>query len=161
MKKNLFKKTNGFTLIELLVVISIIGLLSTLSVVSLNNARLKSRDAKRLSDVKQMQTALELYYNDCNRYPPENAAALNNIGTTVAQGGAECPGSNVYLSMIPTNPAPRLDGGCPDADYYYEIQTFGGVPAGSYTITYCLGQTTAGIPGGVDHRSTPAGLLND
>ena len=39
----------GFTIIELLVVISIIGLLSTISVVSLNGARIKSRDAKRVS----------------------------------------------------------------------------------------------------------------
>ena len=55
------RKQRGFTLIELLVVIAIIGLLSTLAVVALNNARMKSRDAKRVSDVKQIQTALELY----------------------------------------------------------------------------------------------------
>ncbi|OGF31319.1 hypothetical protein A3H09_03530, partial [Candidatus Falkowbacteria bacterium RIFCSPLOWO2_12_FULL_45_13] len=63
------RKQKGFTLIELLVVIAIIGLLSTLAVVALNNARMKSRDAKRVSDIKQIQTALELYYNDANSYP--------------------------------------------------------------------------------------------
>ena len=48
------KQRKGFTLIELLVVIAIIALLSTLAVVALNNAREKSRDAKRVSDIKQI-----------------------------------------------------------------------------------------------------------
>ena len=53
-------RKKGFTLIELLVVIAIIGLLSTLAVVSLNSARGKARDAKRVSDVKQLSTILEI-----------------------------------------------------------------------------------------------------
>jgi prepilin-type N-terminal cleavage/methylation domain-containing protein len=58
------RNKKGFTLIELLVVIAIIGLLSTLAVVSLNSARGKARDARRISDVKTVQTALELYKSD-------------------------------------------------------------------------------------------------
>ena len=50
----------GFTLIELLVVIAIIGLLSTMAVVSLNSARGKARDAKRVSDVKQISNLIEM-----------------------------------------------------------------------------------------------------
>ena len=57
-------KQNGFTLIELLVVIAIIGLLSTLAVVSLNGARAKARDARRVADLKAVQSALELYRGD-------------------------------------------------------------------------------------------------
>ncbi len=53
----------GFTLIELLVVITIIGVLATFSVATLNNAREKSRDSRRISDIKQIQTALEHYSN--------------------------------------------------------------------------------------------------
>lgn len=59
----------GFTLIELLVVISIIGLLASVVLVSLNNARKKARITKRVVDLKQIQKALELYYNENNGYP--------------------------------------------------------------------------------------------
>ena len=48
---------------------TIIGLLATLSIIALNTARAKARDAKRIGDIKQIQTALELYYNDNNSYP--------------------------------------------------------------------------------------------
>ena len=54
----------GFTLIELLVVISIISLLATLAVTSLQNAQKKSRDTRRIADLRQIRTALELYYEN-------------------------------------------------------------------------------------------------
>ncbi|OGL85497.1 hypothetical protein A3J03_05485 [Candidatus Uhrbacteria bacterium RIFCSPLOWO2_02_FULL_46_25] len=59
----------GFTLIELLIVIAIIGILSTLAVVSLGNARARARDAKRIADLKQIQTALNLFYDQTGKYP--------------------------------------------------------------------------------------------
>jgi type II secretion system protein G len=63
-------KSKGFTLIELLVVVTIIGILATIILSSLSSARESARDAKRLNDVKTIQTALEMYANDNNgRYP--------------------------------------------------------------------------------------------
>lgn len=59
----------GFTLIELLVVISIIGLLSSIVLTSVNSARAKARDARRIADFKQIQTALEFFYDSQGRYP--------------------------------------------------------------------------------------------
>lgn len=56
----------GFTLVELLVVVAIIGLLSTVAAVSLNQSRIKSRDTKRLADMRQIQNALALYYDANN-----------------------------------------------------------------------------------------------
>jgi general secretion pathway protein G len=133
------KKQKGFTLIELLVVIAIIGLLSTLAVVALNNARQKSRDAKRISDVKQIQTALELYYNDANGYPA-------TLGTSVAYSGT------TYMNIVPTNPTP-VDG-CTVGSSYTYTQTSSGA---SYALTYCLGGATGGLTSGV-HVATPAGI---
>ncbi len=67
MKKKFNRK--GFTLIELLVVIAIIGILSTMAVIALGNARAKARDAKRQSDLKMLQTAIELYISDNGNVP--------------------------------------------------------------------------------------------
>jgi len=67
MRNNINKK--GFTLIELLVVIAIIGMLSSVVLASLNTARSKSRDARRLSDINQIQKALDFYYDENGTYP--------------------------------------------------------------------------------------------
>ncbi|PIS13297.1 MAG: prepilin-type cleavage/methylation domain-containing protein, partial [Candidatus Tagabacteria bacterium CG09_land_8_20_14_0_10_41_14] len=57
------KNKKGFTLIELLVVIAIIGILSSVVLASLNSARKKARDARRVADIKQIQLALEMYFD--------------------------------------------------------------------------------------------------
>jgi len=75
-------RKKAFTLIELLVVIAIIGILATISVIALQNARAKSRDAKRAGDMKQIQTALELFFNDKNRYPTSTEWATGKIFST-------------------------------------------------------------------------------
>lgn len=62
-------KKNGFTLIELLVVISVISLLSSVIFASLNKARSKARDARRISDLHQLSNALALYVNDIENIP--------------------------------------------------------------------------------------------
>ncbi|TSC95448.1 MAG: putative General secretion pathway protein GspG [Parcubacteria group bacterium Athens1014_10] len=62
----------GFTLIELLIVIAIIGLISVLAVTALKNAKEKTRNAKRKYDLKQIHTALELYYDNRRTYPSED-----------------------------------------------------------------------------------------
>lgn len=61
--------SKGFTLIELLVVISIIGILSSVILASLSAARMKSRDARRIADIDQIRTALEMYYDEKAEYP--------------------------------------------------------------------------------------------
>lgn len=68
----------GFTLIELLVVIAIIALLSSVVLASLNSARAKARDAKRVQDIQQLVRAVSLYASDNNgNYP----TSLEGIGS--------------------------------------------------------------------------------
>lgn len=75
----------GFTLVELLVVIAIIGILATLLLLQLNQARAKGRDAKRVSDISQLRTSLELYYND-HGYSYPTALSDANLGPYLATG---------------------------------------------------------------------------
>ncbi len=143
------KNKSGFTLIELLVVIAIIGLLSTLSILALNTARARARDAKRISDVKQMQTALEMYFNDNNAYP----------STLVAGSALISPASSsTIMAIIPTPPKPvdgSLCGTTWVGNYTYAI-TAGNA---SYSIKYCLGAKTGGAAAG-PHTATPGGIMN-
>ena len=140
------KNKKGFTLVELLVVIAIIGLLSTLSVIALNSARGKSRDARRIADIKQVQTALELYYNEEGGYPTTVSSAGSIIGPTA---------STTFMAVVPTAPTPA-DGSCQTSENTYTY-TVGGTGNSTYTITYCLGATTGGLAGGTK-TATPAGV---
>lgn len=82
----LSKTSRGFTLIELLVVIAIIGILSSVILASLSAARMKSRDARRISDLHQLQIALAMYF-DANGYYP-GVYAVTPSGTDAT--GAAC-----------------------------------------------------------------------
>jgi prepilin-type N-terminal cleavage/methylation domain-containing protein len=83
----------GFTLIELLVVIAIIGILSSVVLASLNTARQKARDARRISDVGQLQLALELYFDSNSGYPSA-LSALEGAG---------------FIATVPTPPVGTTD----------------------------------------------------
>ena len=78
MKKIRNNFVRGFTLIELLVVIAIIGILSGIVLVNLRSSQTKARDARRMSDVNALVTALNLYYSDNKAYPATLASLVPN-----------------------------------------------------------------------------------
>src|SRR3989344_8507666 len=121
----------GFTLIELLVVISIISLLSSVVLASLNSARVKARHARRVSDIRQFQVALELYYSsqNPNSYPPTIPTASGSwYGVHSCWGTATAdwiPGlvSGGFISALSRDPADKgtaVDTLCGQGTYIYQ-----------------------------------------
>ncbi|MFH1522241.1 MAG: type II secretion system protein [Patescibacteria group bacterium] len=124
----------GFTLIELLVVISIIGLLSSMAVYAINSARLKARDIKRLADLKQIQLALELFYDATGYYPEYLPLGTVCNATTVLNPLV----SSGFLSSVPIDPK-NVSSPIPRLCYYYmgigAASDYGGVSG-----WYCSGR---------------------
>ena len=144
----------GFTLMELMIVIAIIGLLSTIAIMSLANTRGQSRDARRTSDIKTIQGALELYHNDNGGYPVNlKGECLRGSGGT----GELLKESGIAIVVIPEDPIwsayePSLFGdnvkenypigGSSDYCYWYYGQS------DSYYLSYYLETNSrAGVPG--------------
>lgn len=109
----------GFTLIELLVVIAIIGILSGVVIASVSVARTKSRDSTRISDIRQIQYALELYFDANGRYP--NCLRAGGIcGAYVLEGSP-------FMASVPSDPKTGID------------YTYSGLGVGPICLSYHLG----------------------
>jgi len=124
---------HGFTLIELIVVIAIIGILAAFLTVNYITVRQRARDAQRKSDLRQIQSALELYRSDQENYPTVLQACGNPFSFTNASGT-----TTTYMTKVPCDPT--------NATPYTYIYTPG--PPGcdnsvnnycsTYTILSCL-----------------------
>lgn len=145
MNFSLPSRVRGFTLIELLVVISIIALLSSVVLASVNSSRIKARDAKRLSDRRQIRLALELLFDQNGSYP-SSGANWRCFGLTAAQTcwrgsytGLDALRTSLLtvLSAIPTPGATGSDNYATDAYLYNSNEPALGVqPTGAYLIWY-------------------------
>ncbi|MFC1612877.1 type II secretion system protein [Patescibacteria group bacterium] len=121
-----YNKNKGFTLIELLVVIAVIGLLSSIAFVSLDNARVKARDARRLADMRQIITALELYYDENINYPQENSS--NGSWEHSYEDGGDFIDSlkdDGYMSAVPVDPINTSGSGQYYSYYVYNAGSYG------------------------------------
>ncbi len=125
--EQILKHKKGFTLIELLVVISIIGILSSISVVSVNTARRKARDVKRQADISTIQLGLYLYYDDQRGFPEADNGdpAVNWATLTAALDGST--GYPIYMGRVPFDPTNK--------DPYVYDYISDGI---SYTLSYEL-----------------------
>jgi len=136
------RQGKGFTLIELLVVIAIIGLLASIVLVSLNSARAKARDVRRIADFRNINLAMELYFDKYGKYPPSpNLCCSGGDGGTHNQNFEAVMGALVnegFLSSIPKAPS----SGNPYMLYDYG----GGNVIGEIFVTYLEGinPTTVG-----------------
>jgi len=144
-------KLAGFTLVELLVVISIIGILSSFAVVSLNNARTKARDALRKGDMAQIRTALNLYYDDNIKYPICGTwdDGAPDFGATVQEGSvcyngvltnALISGSKPYMGEMPKDPKNPTNDPVVSNSYLYRYVSAS--DGSKYAIVYLLENET-------------------
>lgn len=150
----------GFTLVELLVVLALIGILSTLTVLALMNARQKTRDAERVSATSQIRAGLELGFAQLASYPKQSGGdlVLGGQGTHVlcevsglpkfVDSQSECSGT-VFLPSVSVTPTPD-DGKCSATQNAYRYKAGSGDT--SFQFEFCLGQAPAnsGLAGGLN-----------
>lgn len=170
-------RNRGFTLVELLVVIAIVGLLATVGIVSLNQARAKARDAKRISHVNQIGKILELYLAAKSKYPAELAGPIDadmskgtgciSEGKGVEEACSAATTDVILLNPIPLPPNAAVGG---TDHYYYYSYTTPAPTAGSanacisnqncqsYGIQFNLETSLSGITAGT-HCYTTTGVL--
>lgn len=162
------KNQKGFTLIELLVVVAIMSLMASVGMIAYQQARIKSRNARRLGDMTQMNTSLEMYFSNYRGYP----SGVNGQPASLAPD---------YIAVMPKAPSPPDDActnlmhgaGCVGSDASCNnvlANTYFYVPVGtpyvggngvtvypSYTYYFCLGDQTGDYPPG-ERALTPAGV---
>jgi len=149
------RKRKGFTLIELLIVIAIIGVLATISVVALDNARRRARDTKRLTDIRDTRSGLVIFANNRATYPEPDAPTTLDLGGA----GARCLDDNGFhdgsgtdacegLIIMPRVPAEQNPARTP---YRYSRVS------GGYEIKFQLEGSIANLGGG-DCTATQEGI---
>lgn len=129
----------GFTLIELLVVIAVIGILASVIMASLNSARGKARDARRIADLKAVSTALYLYYDTYGTYPQ-----ITPLSTNMWQDNFNAMAQQLvnagFLGSVPVAP---VGGGATGYNYYF-YYTNADVGGLVMTTLETLAETTKG-----------------
>jgi len=129
--KVLLKFLEGFTLIELLVVVAIIGILASVVMGSLFSARQKARDAKRKLEIKQIDTAINLYMSNNNGLPPDlgdpncvdlytsDITCIASLQSSPIKWGILGTQLSPYITNLPTDPCTVCVTGSTTFEYVY------------------------------------------
>ncbi len=131
----------GFTLIELLVVLAIVALILASTMVVYSGVLTKNRDVRRLSDIREIQKSLALYFIDTRTYPvsstPVALTGNDPVSVAIQNSGA--------ISKVPSDPSPAYS-------YTYQSDTNGG----NYTLTFCLeGSSIPNFSAGCNNSVSP------
>lgn len=82
------KTSKGFTIVELLIVIVVIGILAAIVIVAFNGVQSRARDSERVTEIKNIQKKLEVYFAEKGHYPNSaqmmNATFRNEMGLSTA-----------------------------------------------------------------------------
>ncbi len=101
--KKVWASKKGFTIIELLVVIVVIGILSSITIVTYSGIQQRSRDSRRDSDTTQIRIAIEKFHSENSMYP---ASCGDNFGCPVSSLTVELA---PYLKAVPHDPKNTVD----------------------------------------------------
>lgn len=91
----------GFTLIELLVVVAVIGILASVILVGVGGFRARGRDSRRITDLRQVQNGLELYFQSNGTYPQRAGSCSATAWTTLAN---DLINANIGVNQVPQDP---------------------------------------------------------
>lgn len=132
----------GFTVLELLVVVAVIAILSSIALVLTSGTKEKSRDSRRMEDIRQMQNALNLYYTNHNRFPIETS----KVTITGSDDFSNILIADGVIEEVPADPLH------PSRTYTYQSDDSGS----DYTVTFCLEtNTVAGFSEGCNNTVGP------
>ena len=150
----------GFTLIEILIVVAIIAILASVVLVGLGPTQQAGRDARRISDLSEVQNGLELYYNKCGYYPGGTAADTSCDSAAAATGyanmSAELIGTGLGISSVPVDPSNT-------GTHVYSYAT-NGIAASTYVLGAVLENPSGSVfstykaPSNVAANTSPAAL---
>ncbi len=151
-KKPPLKNNRGFTLIELLVVMTIIGILSSVILISVNKTREDARDAQRLTEIRHFINTLEIYRLDNGTYPPSDTSSPGCTGPTCLAGLKKYLVDTGYTTAIPLDPKHG------DSDLGYRYCRLNPAQGNYYSIIFrgggtnwCMMRTSANIPAGINN----------